>query len=103
VTSNTPYIFGVDGSSSAPSGQLVFNLFFSQPPKVLAGSAGWRAGGTFGFQVQGWARPYLVESSTNLTDWTLLPPTNLFGPAFEFSDPAAAGFRQRFYRVLQAP
>lgn len=77
-------------------------LYYYQPPKILAGSAGWRSSGTFGFQVQGWPRPYRVETSTNLTDWALVPSTNLLGPAFEFSDTNATGFRQQFYRVHEA-
>lgn len=102
VSSNATYIFMVDGSARAPSGRLVFNLFFSQPPRILPSTVGWSSGRYFGFQVQGQGRPYRVETSTNLSDWTLAPATNLFGPAFEFRETNGAASRQRFYRVLQA-
>jgi hypothetical protein len=103
VTGNTVYSFVVDGATRAPSGQLVFNLYYYQPPKILSQSVNWRPDKTFGFQVQGWPRPYWVESSTDLTTWTPVLPTNLFGPTFIFSDTNAAGVRQRFYRVMEAP
>jgi len=102
VTTNTTCNFVVDGGGEAPSGKVVFSLYFYQPPTIVSSSVGWLAGGAFGFQVQGWPRTYAVEGSTNLTDWTLLSPTNLFGPTFEFGDTNAAGFRRRFYRVVEA-
>jgi hypothetical protein len=102
VITNSAYNFVVDGSGSAASGQVVFSLYFYQPPTIVSSSVGWRAGKTFGFQVQGWPRAYGIEASTNLADWTLLPSTNLFGPTFEFSDTNVAGFQQRFYRVVEA-
>jgi hypothetical protein len=102
VTTNTAYNFVVDGGGQAPSGKAVFSLYFYQPPTIVPSSVGRLAGGAFGFQVQGWPRAYRVEASANLTDWSLVPSTNLFGPTFQFSETNVAGFRQRFYRVVEA-
>jgi uncharacterized repeat protein (TIGR01451 family) len=46
-------------------------------------------------------RPYRIEASTNLIDWTDQgPATALPNGRFEFVDPGVAGFPMRFYRVL---
>jgi hypothetical protein len=46
---------------------------------------------------------YLVQASTNLSDWVILPSDLLPGELFDFSDTNAPHFRQRFYRAVEAP
>jgi hypothetical protein len=92
----------LDGNAWDPGGQLVLNLVFSQPPKILNSPRAWLPGRPFGFQVSGLPGvPYRVQASTNLLDWTDVSGT-LTGPAFNFSDANTTGFRQRYYRVIQS-
>jgi hypothetical protein len=56
--------------------------------------------GSFRFNVAGEAgRTYEISASTNLLDWLTL--TNLLTPGgvFQFADPTARNFPQRFYRA----
>ncbi len=60
--------------------------------------------GQFAMQISGMTGPdYIIVTSTNLQQWsdlsTNLQPTT----PFQFTDPAAGGFSQRFYRVRLAP
>jgi len=44
---------------------------------------------------------YLVEASTNLVDWAVIGvPTTQPDGSFEFDDPHAGKFPNRFYRVV---
>ncbi len=61
-------------------------------------------GGQFGFRVEGDAGPdYTIQASTNLATWTVLVTTNSPPLPFNWNDPAASNFSQRFYRVLLGP
>ena len=46
---------------------------------------------------------YVVLTSTNLVDWTLVQTTNSPVPPFLFVDPNSTNYLQRFYRVLLGP
>jgi hypothetical protein len=46
---------------------------------------------------------YGVYASTNLTNWLLLQQFTAPAPPFQFTDPDATNFDQRFYRVLLGP
>jgi hypothetical protein len=61
--------------------------------------------GTFHSIISGNVGPdYSVYATTNITsDWQLLLQTNPVVLPFEFTDPNAANFQQRFYRVLLGP
>ncbi len=62
------------------------------------------AGGALQFQITGNAGPdYLIQASTNLVNWNEV--TNLASPVlpFTWTDPDAANFNQRFYRVFLGP
>jgi len=58
----------------------------------------------FQFQVSG---PngyyYIIETSTNLTDWTLLSSTSVFTNLFTITDNSASNSPTRFYRVALGP
>ena len=64
----------------------------------------WRANGQPGFLIGGAAGfTYTVQASTNLLNWQNLytnAPGSLPAP---WTDTAAGGFAQRYYRVLLAP
>jgi uncharacterized repeat protein (TIGR03806 family) len=60
--------------------------------------------GQFKLLISGDAGPdYSIFGSTNLEDWTLILSTNSPPVPFEFVDPGATNFQQRFYRVLLGP
>jgi hypothetical protein len=64
---------------------------------ALSAPIGPSSGGPMQFQVSGVAGfSYAVEASTNLTDWTALMTNTA---PFYFSDPNAAAYPNRFYRV----
>ncbi len=50
-----------------------------------------------------WSRPYRIDRSPNLTEWTPLTTlTNVFGTV-QFTDGAATNLPQRFYRAVTPP
>jgi hypothetical protein len=63
------------------------------------------ASGTFRSSISGSVGPdYSVYATTNLTSgWQLLLTTNPAVMPFQFSDPNATNFQQRYYRVLLGP
>lgn len=60
--------------------------------------------GTFQFAVAGTTGKLVVEASTNLMDWTPVytNPAPYTVP-FSFTDPAAGGYQDRFYRAVTVP
>ncbi|MGC3961719.1 MAG: LamG domain-containing protein [Verrucomicrobiota bacterium] len=61
-------------------------------------------GGAFGFQISGSIGPdYLIQTSTNLSDWATLWSTNPVALPFYWTDPNAPIDPARFYRVLLGP
>lgn len=90
---------GVPNQSATQS----FNVTVLKPaqPALLQPAL---AAGQFGFRVAGEAGPdYTIEASTNLVNWTNLFTTNSPALPFNWSDPAASSYSQRFYRVLLGP
>ena len=62
------------------------------------------SGGEFHLAIGGDAGPdYTVQASTNLVSWSDLVTTNPPVLPFHWTDPDAAGFDKRFYRVLLGP
>jgi hypothetical protein len=60
--------------------------------------------GRFGFQINGDAGPdYLIQTSTNLLDWTTVLSTNSPALPFNWTDPSPALDAARFYRVRLGP
>jgi hypothetical protein len=77
--------------------------FTIHPPVYFTSSIGF-SNSVFELGLSGIAgKSYVLQVSTNLTDWTALStniaPSNLFN----LSDPNAANFRQRFYRAIELP
>jgi hypothetical protein len=60
--------------------------------------------GTFSLTVSGDTGPdYIVQASTNLTDWAGIFTNYSPVPPFVWSDSAASNFNQRFYRIQLGP
>jgi hypothetical protein len=84
-----------------PQGQL---YPFSNPLPVLFTSSEYLTGGVFYLQLSGMpGKSYVLQASTNLTDWVFLstnvPPTTLMN----LVDPSVSNFPSRFYRAVQLP
>jgi len=45
----------------------------------------------------------VLQTSTNLVNWTALNTNAATAAPFYLTDPSAGGFRCRFYRVVQQP
>lgn len=80
-----------------------FTIFVTHPvPPTLQQLS--VTGGTFNLSVSGDSGPdYTVQASTNLVNWSPLFTTNTPALPFNWSDPAAASFNQRYFRVLLGP
>jgi len=77
------------------------NVVLPAKPVVTAATM---SGGQFAFVVEGDAgTDYHVEASTNLIHWTPIFSTNSPALPFFWSDPAAAQWPVRFYRVMLGP
>jgi len=46
---------------------------------------------------------FVLQGSTNLTQWIPLSTNTVSGTAFDFADPLGPGFPRRFYRLLLVP
>ena len=75
---------------------------FNLAPGLLLDKLRGSASGPFKLQLTATLVPsYVIEASTNFTEWTPLM-TNATSP-FEFLDPAAPNHPKRFYRARQGP
>jgi hypothetical protein len=75
------------------------------PPSIVAtgGSFGF-SNGVFGFAVAGPAgATFVIEGSTNLTDWAPLQTNSLGAAPVYFTDPDSANRARRFYRGRLRP
>jgi hypothetical protein len=105
VTLGQPFV----GMMSAPGGGLVLGLGIipalsvsTNPPPPTVGQPRME-GGTFAFRFAGQpGRSYEVWASTNLEDWVVIRTITATEASQPFTDPDAANFNRRFYKV-QAP
>ena len=86
------------------AGQVIAALDCEDSPRVAAKirSLKRQTNGRLQIQIEGAAnQAYLIEASTNLTDWQAvgLAKINEDG-SFEFEDPEAPNHQSRFYRVV---
>lgn len=69
---------------------------------VLAGTT--FSNGAVQLQLSGLVdKQYVLQTSTNLVNWTALNTNAATAAPFYMTDPGAGGFRCRFYRVVQQP
>ncbi len=103
VTMNTAYHIDVDGAQNSPGGNIVISLFFYQPPTIVADSLGGSLHQPIHFSVTNAVAGtnYVVQSSTNLINWSDIPSATFTGPFFDFTDSVNAVSNRLFYRVMQ--
>ena len=64
-------------------------------------SEGFTAGNQFQLGFEGVSNDtYVLEATTNFTDWTFISTNTLTNSTFNLMDPGASNFPYRFYRVL---
>ena len=93
------YYFAATTVNSAGSESGFSNEASNTVPVTAAAlTSAARLGGQFSFTVSGDAgQQYVVQASTNMVNWISIQ-TN--AAPFLFTDPNAAGFKQRYYRVF---
>jgi uncharacterized repeat protein (TIGR03806 family) len=102
-TTNTFNVQVADNGSPSLSATRTFLVSVMGPVQPALNSALFN-NGQFKLLISGDVGPdYNVFASTNLENWTLLLATNSPLVPFEFVDPSATNFQQRFYRVLLGP
>lgn len=70
-------------------------------PRLRVGAGALTGDGTFSVQIIGpGGQPFVLESSTNLVNWTEIARSLLIGDSLDHVDAQAASFRERFYRAL---
>ena len=73
-------------------------------PGIFFLSPGGFTGGTFQMSFAGpVGSNYVLQVSTNLTQWTSISTNTPATSPFVLSDPGAPGASARFYRVLEQP
>ena len=102
-TSNRLNIQVADNGTPSMSATQSFYVLVNRPAQPGLSSAAI-SNGQFRLLISGDAGPdYIVQGSTNLLDWVPLWATSSPALPFQFTDPAATNYRQRFYRVLLGP
>ncbi len=77
---------------------------FSILPAVNFVSSSFLSNGVFQTGLSGeTGKSYVFQASTNLSDWISLSTNSPATNPFNFTDPDASNFLQRYYRVLQQP
>jgi hypothetical protein len=102
-TTNPVLVTANDGGTPNLSATQSFTVTVNPLTQPAIGSPVW-SGGHLSLTINGQAGPdYIVSVSTNLVDWT--PVFTNASPAtpFQWTDPDAAAFPVRFYRVLLGP
>ena len=89
------------GSAASSNAILTVSLGASAQPQL---SNFFYNNGVFSFTVSGDSGPdYVVQASTNLTDWTSIFTNHSPIPPFVWADLVASNFSQRFYRIQLGP
>ncbi|MBI3875834.1 MAG: hypothetical protein HY300_07735 [Verrucomicrobia bacterium] len=102
-------VWAVQTPGAAGDNHLVFDNYVITAEEPAAstlalGLVSVSANSSFNFRLQGQqAVRYAIESSTNLTAWSGVVTNSSDSGALDFSDPALASQRYRFYRARQLP
>jgi pectate lyase len=94
-------VTNIAGSASSTSALLTVSVGTPSRPQL---SGFVYNNGTFSLTINGDTGPdYVVQASTNLTDWTSIFTNHLPIPPFVWTDFVASNFSQRFYRIQLGP
>jgi carbonic anhydrase/acetyltransferase-like protein (isoleucine patch superfamily) len=100
-TTNVISIKAQDNATPGLSATQAFTVTVNAAPLPTMSSVSL-SNGTFRFQINGnGGQNYLIQSSTNLIEWTTLITTNPTSVPFEWMDTNAAVEKSRYYRVLR--
>ena len=102
-STNPMSVIVTDNGTPTMSATQSFTVFVTRPitPTLQSASV---TGGAFNMLVTGDTGPdYTIQASTNLANWSPLFTTNSPALPFNWSDPSAAIFNQRYFRVLLGP
>ena len=104
VTNAGVYLVIVTNTAgSVASSNAVLTVTSAAPVRPQLSGIGF-SNGLFNLTINGDAGPdYIVQASTNLTDWTSIFTNHSPTPPFVWSDTAASNFSQRFYRIQLGP
>jgi hypothetical protein len=92
-----------DNGSPSMSATQSFSVVV-QPVTVPTNSAVSYSDGVFQFEVSGLVGPdYIIQTSSNLTDWESLYTNNPVAMPFQWTDSSASNSTARFYRILLGP
>ncbi len=96
-------VTNVAGSTASANAFLTVSASVPSQPQ-LSGSIYDNNDGTFSLTVSGDAGPdYIVQASTNFTDWASIFTNHSPTPPFVWTDTGASNFSQRFYRIQLGP
>jgi hypothetical protein len=94
-------VTNVAGSIASTNVFLTVSAGASAPPQL---SNSVFSNGVFSLTINGNSGPdYIVQASTNLTDWNGIFTNHSPTPPFNWSDSNASNFDRRFYRVRLGP
>jgi hypothetical protein len=97
-----PDVYYDDNSGSFVATFTISRLPESPVPGIELG--GFTTSGIIQLQVSGWAGwSYILQASTNLSDWISLGTNMPVATPFYMFDPAATNYSYRFYRTIQQP
>lgn len=102
-STNLMSVIVTDNGTPSLTATQSFTVYVTRPttPSLQPGAY---TGGDFPILVSGDAGPdYTVEASTNLVNWLPLFTTNSPALPFNWSDPNAASFNQRYFRIMLGP
>jgi autotransporter-associated beta strand protein len=102
-TTNPILVTANDGGTPNLSATQSYTVTVNPLIQPTIGSPVWSAG-HLSLTINGQAGPdYIVSVSTNLVDWTPILTNTPSAMPFQWTDPDAAAFPVRFYRVLLGP
>jgi pectate lyase len=94
-------ITNLAGSTASASASLAVTSTTPAMPQI---SAPGYANGMFSLTVNGDpGHDYIIQTSTNLIDWTPIYTNPMPALPFTWTDPGASNFNQQYYRVLVGP
>ena len=92
------------GTASATIPQTQLYPVYNPPPVVFQSAGCLLTNGVLQMQLSGpLGSNYVLQATTDFTDWTTLSTNISFASPFNLSDPDATNFPSRFYRAFQQP